>query len=255
MSPTLLIVANWKSYFSFKQAQAFFEQNGPELQKLTGPKLQLVLCPSFESLFLAQPWCKRSGISLGAQVCSSYAAGAHTGDVSALSLSQLGCRYAIVGHIERRTTYHESDKQLAQQILQLFDQNITPILCIGDTLKEYQEGSSINALEEQLLPILKILNQEGKIHKKILIAYEPFWAIGANKTAKSKDLDHVFASIDRFLAINGLINYGLLYGGGVNEAHAQELKKSNRLQGFLIGRASTDFQSLKKIVSCLIEHD
>lgn len=223
-------VANWKTYLSHTQAITFCKNHAQELEQLT-KNASLIMCPSFTELATIKPLLKN--ISLGAQNCSSFEAGAHTGDVTAQTLQELCVQYCIIGHSECRKQYHETSQDVAQKALRLLEVGITPILCVSD---EH---------ENELKPVFEVLTKSTHL----IIAYEPIWAIGTGKTPTNQAIESTLNAIKaQFQTKAPQVTATLLYGGSVAPETIQELKKITTLDGFLIGKASTDFQKLKNIV-------
>lgn len=226
-------IANWKSYFTYHQSLAWLQDYDDELGVLTKENT-IILCPDF--LTLAELRSKNATITFGAQTCSSYGLGAYTGEISAQSLSELGIIYCIVGHSERRRLFYETLDESARKIGMLFRNAITPILCVSDDYKT------------ELNHIFSNMIIDFSAHQCI-IAYEPISSIGTGFVPSSEKiattLDLIKQEIIRFFPENSFL---LVYGGSVSSLTIQELKTIKLLDGFLIGKASTDFQELKKIV-------
>ncbi len=249
MKPSLYI-ANWKMNLSFAQEIAFAKQYQAELLQLCKPETNIVLCPSFCSLVPIQELFKNTPIALGAQDCSAYKSGAHTGQVSAQSLAELGCTYCIVGHSERRTQFHETNEQIAQKVLLLINEHITPIICIGETNKEHRAGQTLAILEAQLAPIMQALAHHETL-PPLTIAYEPVWAIGTGITPTPETLRTTFTWLRAHLQQklgHASQTTQLIYGGSIDIVTAPEIGTLLGVGGFLIGGASLDFQKFKKIV-------
>jgi triosephosphate isomerase len=198
------------------------------------------------ALHLFKDLISATGFALGAQDCSPFTNGAHTGDVDALSLKQLGCIYCIVGHSERRTVYKESPELVAQKVSQLQLNGITPILCIGETAEEKSNGTTMSALEAQLKPVLTV---SAATQGALMIAYEPVWAIGTGKQPSTDELNTIVTAIKAYSATMYNKPVAVLYGGSVTADTIAQIKKVPGIDGVLIGSASTDFNSLQKIVS------
>ncbi len=241
-----LFVANWKMNKSFSQEVEFCKQHHKELQQLSSKSnVELVICPSFPSLFLVAEQLKETMVSIGAQQCSTHQAGAYTGQVSAQSLEETGCRYCIVGHSEVRAT-GTTNEHVAQQTTRLFEQNITPIICIGEQRAEYEQGIAFDILHSQLDPILKSVKSHNK---EFVVAYEPVWSIGTGLIPDSKYLHKVYRWLNATIQEKNLqTTWRLLYGGSVDEKNIQTIIKVGEINGFLIGGASLDFQKFQKIV-------
>lgn len=227
----LLYIANWKTYLSHNQALAFYHNHAQALQQLT-TKADLVICPSFT--VLNQIKHLLDTIALGAQNCSSFEPGAHTGDVSAESLRELGVQYCIIGHSECRKTHGETSEDIAEKMVRLLECDITPILCVSD---------------EYLAELKPVLENIKTATGHLIVAYEPISAIGTGITANNSTIEATLNAINKEFQIQApAVSRALVYGGSVNPESIRELKKISCLDGFLIGKASTDFQKLKNIV-------
>jgi len=248
MNKRIYYIANWKMYFSYIQALAWSKENIHELNELSYDK-NIVICPSYESIAPIANVFAGSSVALGAQNCSAHNLGAFTGQVSIQSLRELGVSYCIVGHSEVRKYCGESNNALSDQLSQLMNHAIIPIFCIGESLIDYQNGSTDASIKAQLEPIIKFFSKKSDTRKQCFIAYEPVWAIGTGIVANNEYIVEVFKMVRLILQeskIEDLFNF--IYGGSVTASTIQELKKIEGIDGFLIGKASTDIQELKKIV-------
>jgi len=239
----VLIVANWKMYKTYAESIQFAREHRDELDQYATSRNQLVIAPSFLAFDALNTILAGTGVGLCAQDCASYASGPYTGEVDAASLAQIGCTYAIVGHSERRQHFDETDETVAQKTELILASNMTPIICIGETQEDFDEGHTLEVLEFQLSHIMQILKNSKKM---FYIAYEPIWSIGTGKIPTKEDLENTFEWLSDRIDNPKCI---LLYGGSVDETNAKKLLQVPRMGGFLIGKASCDFQSLKKIVS------
>jgi triosephosphate isomerase (TIM) len=245
-----IIIANWKMYYSYKQVQAWCQENKDNLIQIMQKNL-CILCPSYESLEQVVHYFSHSPIKIGGQNCSEYAQGAYTGQVSAQSLHELGSHYCIIGHSEVRKALHETNEHLLRKMEQLLAHSITPIFCIGETKDDFEKKVTQQKIEQQLEPLL-ILSKNNEKPFTCFIAYEPIWAIGTGIVADNghiiKSLEIIRKKIEPYKKIHTI---SLLYGGTVTSQTVPILKEVETIEGFLIGKASTDFQELKKIVSLL----
>lgn len=251
MKHPFLYVANWKMNSSFEQSLNFCTRNKDTLLQLsTLPNTTLVLCPSFPALHATAQLFANSPLAIGAQNCSEYPHGAYTGQVDALSLVQVGCTYCIIGHRESRTHCGETNEQVGEKVTCLLEQNISPIICIGETKTDRQQGKTYALLEDQLRPICKALTRES-LNTKCFIAYEPVWAIGTGIPPSAEYLTKIFSWLHEYCAKNiPNTSIQLLYGGSVDENDAAQLKTIPGIDGFLIGSASLDVEKLQKIIVC-----
>jgi triosephosphate isomerase len=250
MKNSVLYVANWKMNSSFEDSLMFYTHNKEQLVTLTTHyDTTIVLCPSFPVLHLLADLFKNTSVYIGAQNCSDHVKGAYTSQVDALSLAQAGCTYCIIGHSEARNYLHETDEQIGQKLINLCKQGIRPIVCVGETRDEYENGHTYTVLERQLQPICQSLKQCG--NHVYYIAYEPIWAIGTGDTPSYAYIEQVFSWIREYCT-QRLPDTGvhMLYGGSVDEHNIADLKKIEGINGFLIGTASLDFQKLQKIIVC-----
>ncbi len=251
-----IIVANWKMYFSFDESISFVTTHFDDLLCLLQGHthdVELIVSPSFPALYPLVKIFKDTNLSIGAQDCASHYRGAFTGQVSAASLKEIGCLYCIIGHSERRKYQHETDTEISEKLQALIDVELSPIVCIGESFSEREENCVLEVLEAQLEPIISLMHQERSKFKKnsICIAYEPIWAIGTGRVVSREQLSQVLEWLHAHLAKRTCgVNWRILYGGSVMPENMAIFSKLAHLDGFLIGNASTDFQSLKKIVDC-----
>ena len=228
----MIIIANWKMYFSTAQTIEFCRTHLAHFSQLTSQH-QLIVCPTYTALYQVQEIFKDTQVNIGAQGCSPWDHGPYTGQVSAPSLAQAGATFCIVGHTEQRQFLPEPNQQVALQVAQLIKQKITPIVCVGQQVVD------------QLMPVLAVATD-----MPVLIAYEPTWAINSDKAATAEHITTVAAAIAALCDAHAPnLSYQLLYGGSVSSRTIESLRNIPAVKGFLIGRASCDFQELKKIVS------
>lgn len=185
-------------------------------------------------------------IALGAQDVSSHASGAFTGEVSASMLHEMGCRYAIVGHSERRQYHAESDGLVADKAKAALATGVTPIVCVGETLAEREAGQTEQVVKRQLAAVI---HANGHCISEIVVAYEPVWAIGTGKTASPQEAQAVHAVLRAQLkaATEKAPHIRILYGGSMNAGNAEDLLAQADIDGGLIGGASlkaADFLSI-----------
>jgi len=245
-----LYVANWKMELSFKQAILFYKKHQNGFARLSDDgEADIIVCPSFEALHPLAELFKTSAVFLGAQDCASHKYGAYTGQVSVQSLSEIGCAYCLVGHSERRNYFFETDKDVAEKVDQLLLVDIQPIICVGETRQDYDVGNSFTAVGKQVSAVCELV-QEQKKSAHLIFAYEPVWAVGTNKVTSNEHIENMFEFIyATAFRCSPEVTITLLYGGSVDVQSINQLKQINGLGGFLIGRASRDFQKFEKIVT------
>jgi triosephosphate isomerase len=252
-----IFVANWKMALDFDESIAFATKHYDDLCLLAQAcSRTIVLCPSFVALYPLNTIFKDSSIALGGQDCSHCSKGPFTGQISATCLKSLGCSYCIAGHSERRMHNGETDEIIAQKCIQLIQQEISPVLCIGETAEEYQQGKTLSVLEKQVSSFLEALHNQNlsSYILPICIAYEPVWSIGTGDVPGKEHLEIVFHWIHSYiLKAIPMLSWRILYGGSVKSDNVKFLKQIQHLQGFLVGGSSLDFQEFKKIVEYTTE--
>ena len=222
-----LVAGNWKMHGGRETNQSLLDA----LMKGVGakPGVQCAVCPPFPFLAQVGERLRGSPIALGAQTASEHAQGAYTGEVSAAMLAELGCRYVIVGHSERRQLYGESDAQVAAKFAAVRAAGLAPILCLGETLAQREAGQTEAVVERQLAAVT------GK-HAlgDAVLAYEPVWAIGTGRTATPEQAQAVHG----FLRSKVGAETRILYGGSVKAQNAAAIFAMPDVDGGLIGGAS-----------------
>ena len=198
--------------------------------------------PKKDNVIFAPPFCflpLLEGYSLASQDISRYQEGAYTGEVSGNALKSLGVRCAIIGHSERRKYLKEDEVVFAKQIEQAIASGITPIYCIGETKEEHDSGRTLEALEGQL-SFLFTFPQE--MWKKVIVAYEPIWAIGTGKAITPNELEKIIAFLKEKIEVP------LLYGGSINSSNLEQFKTLPHLDGFLIGGMSLKIEEVLSLL-------
>lgn len=199
----------------------------------------LVLCPPilYTSLF------SKTGYSLGSQDITSFMDKTLTGEIDACQLKSMGVTHVIVGHSERRIYKHEINIDFINKINNAYEENLQVIYCIGETLKEKEMGKTYEVLEKQISEVLNNVNL-----KNIIIAYEPVWAIGTGITPKTKDIKDIIDFIKDLILDKYETKLDILYGGSVNETNIAELNTIKGLNGFLVGGASLNPDTVKTLL-------
>jgi triosephosphate isomerase len=208
----------------------------------------VAVCPPYPYLSQVQQTLSGTGIAWGAQDVSQHDKGAYTGEVSGAMLVDFGCRYVIVGHSERRTLFGETNDIVAEKYSAAMKAGLTPILCVGETLAQREEGTTEAVVAAQLQTVLQRSGIQS--FAQAVVAYEPVWAIGTGKTASPEQAQSVHAFIRRHLAAkDGAIaeNVQVLYGGSVKGSNAAELFAMPDIDGGLIGGASLEVQEFATI--------
>jgi triosephosphate isomerase len=232
-----LVAGNWKMNGSRASNGALLEALLAGLGKTTG--VEAAVCPPYVYLQQVSERLAGTSITWGAQNVSEHAQGAYTGEVSAAMLLEFGCRYAIVGHSERRQLFGESDAQVAAKFAAAQAGGLTPILCVGETLAEREAGRTEQVVARQLDAVL---NQSN--FNQAVLAYEPVWAIGTGRNATPQQAQAVHA----FLRARLSPDVRILYGGSVKAQNAAALFAMPDIDGGLIGGASLVAQEFSEIV-------
>lgn len=227
-----IIVANWKMNGSVAFINPFF-------QKLShNPAHKIVFCPPFPYLNLVNPHLTPENYFLGAQDCHAIETGAFTGDTSVLMLKDLGCKYVIVGHSERRHGHLESNELVQQKSQTAIKNNLIPIICVGETLVDRQSGTHLEVVKQQLIA------STPPSEEPIIIAYEPVWAIGTGLSATLNDI----AQMHQMIATHCHGKHKILYGGSVTADNAAEIMSQAHVDGVLVGGASLKPEVFGKIM-------
>jgi triosephosphate isomerase len=216
--------------------------------------VQIVLAPSFPYLKEAvEITNSHRQIKISAQNCADKENGAYTGEVSVPMLNSIGVEYVIIGHSERRIIYGETNSTIKRKLDLVLGNSLVPILCVGETLEERKSSKHFEIIATQILECSQHLNSD--LLSKIIIAYEPVWAIGTGVTATPAQAQEMHYYIRNFIAINSTQeiadNITILYGGSCNEKNASELFSCKDIDGGLIGGASINAESFNKIISTL----
>lgn len=241
-----LLVANWKMNKTCQEAAAFAEEFLPQAAGLDG--VDLVICPPFTCIFSMNRCLSGSRVALGAQNMFWTDRGAYTGEIGPSMLIDVGCRYVILGHSERRQILGETDVNINRKVKAALDAELIPILCVGETLQERDNQLALEVVKEQLTKDLKDISLEGD---GLVVAYEPVWAIGTGINASREDAREMIAFIrshlekmyDRELAQKVRV----LYGGSVNEDNIADFLAEDDIDGALVGGASLQAASFAKI--------
>jgi triosephosphate isomerase len=242
-----IIAGNWKMNNTIAQTKELLTQLIP---KVKDAKCEVVVCVPFTDLHIAGEMLKGSNIALGAQNTHWADQGAFTGEISAQMLSELGVKYVIIGHSERRQYFGETDQTVNKRVIQALKNGLTPIMCIGETEQERLSGLTDEVNKRQLTVGLQGISPEDA--QKIVIAYEPVWAIGTGRTATEQDADETIGKIREMLSV--MFSHDIAqtiriqYGGSMNAKNADGLMAMPQIDGGLIGGASLKAEDFSLIV-------
>lgn len=243
-----LVAGNWKLNGNKESAKNLIEgiMGGMGDVKTA----EVTVCPPFVYLQYSADLLKGSAISWGAQNVCEQDSGAYTGEISAPMLREFGCKYAIIGHSERRTIYGETDALIGEKFIATLKAGIKPILCVGELKEERESGETESVVAKQIDAIINVAGI--KAFADAVIAYEPVWAIGTGLTASPEQAQDVHAFIRQRLAghdADVASKVQILYGGSVKPDNAKELFSKPDIDGGLIGGASLDADSFLAICS------
>ncbi|MEC8081670.1 MAG: triose-phosphate isomerase [Pseudomonadota bacterium] len=243
MTRRKIVAGNWKMNGS--------SESVVELVKglKSNDAVDVVVAPSFVYLSVISEALKSSEIKLAAQTVSEFASGAYTGEVSLAMLKDFSVSHVILGHSERRSLFLETDAQVAKKVLATLDAGLTPILCVGETLEQREAGTTLDVCNAQVDAVLESVGVE--MFDKIVIAYEPVWAIGTGKSATSEQAQEVHKGIRDNIAEKSLEiaqKVAILYGGSVKASNSAELFAQPDIDGALVGGASLDAKEFNSII-------
>jgi triosephosphate isomerase len=243
----LLVVGNWKMNGSSASVGTLL---GDLVGTVGGEGPEVAVCPTYVHLAQALQLCNSSGISVGAQDCSQMNAGAYTGDVSPVMLAEMGCRWVLLGHSERRQYHDETDELIAAKLAVAVEAGLQPIVCVGETREQREAGSAETVVGSQLKEALKGPVDMGNL----VVAYEPVWAIGTGLTASPEQAQDMHAFIRGVLS--GITDVDamatrVLYGGSVKADNAAQLFAAPDIDGALVGGASLDATEFLAIVGAV----
>lgn len=241
-----LVAGNWKMHVSRCDLQALVTTMVQGANELSA--VDIALFPSFVHLQQVDTFIKNSPIKLGGQNLYMGASGAFTGEVSGPMLSDYGCEYVLIGHSERRILFNENLDLVAAKFKAALEFGLKPVLCVGETLAQREQGETEQVIREQINSVLRETPIES--FKKAIIAYEPVWAIGTGKTATPEQAQEVHAMIRNLLAHHDKIianDLRILYGGSVKVDNAKELFAQPDIDGGLVGGASLEAKGFLKI--------
>jgi len=243
-----VIAGNWKMNMLPNEAIAFIEEFTPLVKDTEN---EVVLCVPYTDLFYSLLTAQNTNIKIGAQNMHWKETGAYTGEVSAKMLKSIGVEYVILGHSERRQYFNETDETVNLKLKAAFENELKPIVCVGETLEEREKGITSQIITSQTRLALDGLTPEQV--KNTIIAYEPIWAIGTGKTATSEDANNsikeIRKEIEKIYGKNVADCVIIQYGGSVKSVNAKELFNMSDIDGGLVGGASLKPDEFAKIVN------
>ncbi len=240
-----VIAGNWKMNMLPNEAMEFVNTLAP-LVKDT--KNEVIICVPFTDLFYTLLTAQDTNIHVGAQNMHWEESGAYTGEVSADMLKSINVEYVIIGHSERRQYFNETDETVNLKVKTALSKGLKPIVCVGETLEQKEQGKTIEVITSQISKALENLTEQDL--SNIIVAYEPIWAIGTGKTATSDDANNSIKEIRNEIKSKfGTDDVTILYGGSVKPENARELFTMSDIDGGLVGGASLNALEFNKIVN------
>ncbi len=245
-----IVAGNWKMNTTLNEGVGLAKDVNEALKNVT-PKCDVIIAVPFTHLASINAVIDSNRLGLGAENCADHKSGAYTGEVSASMVASTGATYVILGHSERRQYYGETSETLKEKVSLAFENNLTPIFCIGEVLEERENGTYLDVVKKQIEDAL--FNLSAEYFGKIILAYEPVWAIGTGKTATDDQAEEMHAFIRGVIAKKYgdevAENTSILYGGSCKPTNAAALFAKPNVDGGLIGGASLDAQSFMGIVT------
>ncbi len=248
----IYIAGNWKLNFTQSETEKFLNELKGKIGKLND-NIKVIVHPSFTSLATAKACLENTEIKFGSQNCSDQASGAFTGEVSIPMLKETGISSIIIGHSERREIFQETDDNINAKFKAIReDGELTAIVCCGESEQTREDGNTDAWVEKQIEAAFKDISLDGTTVNKVVIAYEPIWAIGTGKTCDSSEANRVIQIIRNKVAAlyskEIAESMSILYGGSVKSANIEELLATSDIDGALIGGASLKVDEFASII-------
>lgn len=232
-----IIAGNWKMNGSHSLLKSMVS----DLESIQTENI-IIICPPFTMLNTGS-----DKVSIGAQDISTHDAGAFTGEISGKMIAESGAKYVIVGHSERRMYHAETNEIVAQKAKNAIENNLIPIICIGETISEKEDGKTLEIIESGLRGSIP----SGASKDNIIIAYEPRWAIGAGLTPTSEEISEAHDLIAKILESMNLAGTPILYGASVNGGNAREIMSISNVDGVLVGGAALKSENFIPIITSM----
>lgn len=248
-----VVAANWKMFKTPQESHAYVDDL--RFKVLNIEQVDIILCVPYTSLFHIHSLLDDRQAELGAQNMYWKDEGAFTGEISPRMLKSSGARWVVLGHSERRHVFQETDKEIVEKVRSALKHGLRPILCIGETMGEREKGETVTILTRQLEPVLELLEEEDL--DKMVIAYEPVWAIGTGVNATPDQIETAHESIRELIrgAFRSMADeVRVLYGGSVNPGNASDLIAVDGVDGFLVGGASLQVDTFVDIIKAVENH-
>lgn len=246
-----IVAGNWKMNKTFTEAESLLFDIADNLGESKPEKVEVVVCPPSLYLELAADIAQQNDFYCGAQNMSQFDQGAYTGELSAEMIKSAGVKYVILGHSERRMYFGENDEIIALKVIKALKNDLIPIYCCGEVLQEREENRHFDVVGKQI--IKGICHLTGEEINRVVIAYEPVWAIGTGKTASPEQAQEMHSYIREIISNHygeeAGTNISILYGGSCNPGNAAVLFAQKDVDGGLIGGASLKAEDFVKIIN------
>jgi triosephosphate isomerase len=246
---TPLIAGNWKMFKTVHEAVAFAKEFKSLVKDVTG--VDIVLAPPFTAVHAVAEAVRASNVAVASQDLYWEREGAFTGEVSAAMVREAGAEYAIIGHSERRRLFGETDVMVNRKVAAALAADLTPVMCVGETLEERESGATLTVLDRQVKDGLDALTP-GQL-TELVIAYEPVWAIGTGRNATAAQAQeahaHIRSRLRQWFGADTAERCRVIYGGSVKPDNIAELVREADVDGALVGGASLDVRSFGEIVT------
>lgn len=247
-SRTPIIVGNWKMYKTIEEAISFVKELAPAVSKASG---RVFLSVPFTAIKAVSDGTQDTNVVIGAQNMNDACEGAFTGEIAGRMLKDAGAKFVILGHSERRHIFNEGNELINSKVKQALLDRLTPILCVGETIEQREEGKMEQVLEEQLTQSLEGITDDQLT--EMMLAYEPVWAIGTGHTATPEQAQeaHQFCRklIEKNWGSDVANQVSILYGGSVKPGNAKDLMMKPDIDGLLVGGASLSTETFAQIVN------
>ena len=233
-----IVAGNWKMNKTVSEGVELAKEITSKLSEVPS-NVKLIVAPPFTNLVSVKEALKGTVVGLSAQNCANHESGAYTGEVSAKMVASTGAEYVILGHSERREYYNETNEILREKISLALENGLSPIFCVGENLEQRENGNHFKVVEQEIKEVLYTLTPTQL--ERVIVAYEPIWAIGTGKTATSAQAEEIHAHIRKVLSEKfGQLadKISILYGGSCKPSNAKELFAQPNIDGGLIGGAS-----------------
>ena len=250
-----ILIANWKSYLTLSESEGLAKEMSDFIKDKNNLP-ELVICPSYPALPGVNNFIeKNKNIELGAQNMNYAEKGAFTGEVSPIMLKEVGCKFVILGHSERRQNFGEKNSDIHKRLSLAIAQELTPIVCVGETAEERQEGKQDDVVREQVSESIGTLDLNED--DRVIIAYEPIWAIGTGVAVEPDQAEHMHqvirqTIIDGFSELEFNKHFQIIYGGSVDHENIKGFLDRKIITGVLVGGASTKEEKFKGMIEVCI---